>query len=115
MTLLGWLLIGCSYGVVVASSPPGASVYLDDVVAGVTPLQGEVRNRRRRPAVRVELTGYRSFEVDMRSDLGPVDRLRYNLRHPWIVLGTRPPPTRTLVLIPEHGPAGTWTPEDVER
>ncbi len=112
---LALALTGCTYRVVLASSPPGAVIYVDEEIVGVTPLPVAVSHRGKPPSIRVELTGYRSFELDMTRDLRLRERIRYNLRHPWLYVGDRSPPTRTVVLIPNHGPAGTWTPEDVER
>lgn len=109
------LSTGCAYRATVTTSPAGAAVYLDNEPAGITPLPIEVRGVFQRQVLRVELPGYRPYEVVLAKESRPWPKTAFALTHPLVLLGKRPPPTRTLVLIPEHGPAGTWTPEDVER
>ncbi len=106
---------GCAYRATLHTNPVGAAVYLDNEPAGIAPVPITIRAFSGPRDVRVELPGYRPLELELRGERRLVARLRYALTHPGVVLGTSPPPIRTLVLIPEHGPAGTWTPEDVER
>jgi hypothetical protein len=88
--LLALLLVACVHRVQVSSDPIGAVVTVDGRILGPAPARVEV------PLKGAELTlqigGYRTFT-----------------RHlTWFT------PRRLEVrMVAEHGPTGTWTPEDV--
>ena len=83
-------LLGCAAKVQVESRPPGALVTLPNGDTMTTPNEVYVGfwpwARKR---VVVTSPGYREARI----------RLRRGIRHV------------EIVMIPEHGPAGTWTPE----
>lgn len=130
--LLALLLNGCVvHKVRVESTPPGATVVYAGKRKGVTPVEfmtvssPHVRSGRRRHRLKVSLPGYRP----MVTDLGPHTGLWHHLFRPFAgrPLACLVPPygdikdgrclsprtSLTFVLIEEHGPAGTWGPEDV--
>jgi hypothetical protein len=111
----GVLGTGCAYRATLQTNPIGAAVFIDGEAAGIAPVLITVTGLWRKPQVLVELPGYRSYEIDLATESRPWPRIVFAWTHPLVVLGKRPPPTRIMMLIPEHGPAGTWTPEDVER
>lgn len=116
LALAGLVLgTGCAYKATLRTNPVGAAVYVDNELVGIAPYDVTVRAFSGPSQIRVELPGYRPYELELKSERRVLSRVRYALTHPAVSLGREPPPDRTLVLIPEHGPAGTWTPEDVER
>ncbi len=116
LALVGLLLgTGCAYKATLHTDPVGASVYVDNELVGIAPYDVTVRAFRGPRQIRVELPGYRPYELDFGTERRVTPRVRYALLHPAVTLGRKSPPERLLLLIPEHGPAGTWTPEDVER
>lgn len=95
MILLAVALVGCTYRVTVDSDPPGALMTLRDGRTVVLP--EEVRFHAvpfTRRVVTVTAPGYRTAEVDTSAYLG------------------RPREVEVL-LVREHGPAGTWTAEQI--
>jgi len=88
-----FLLGACGPTLKVLSEPIGALVELEDGERILTPatIESSVWPRKRYQ-VTVHASGYRSLQV-------PVP---YNSRGEWV-----------LVLVPEHGPVGTWSEEDV--
>ena len=125
-------LSGCLHKVRVESDPPGAAVVYAGKRKGVTPVEfmavsvPVVRKDLKRHRLRVTLPGHRTVTAD----LSPHLRLRKHLRHPFRgrpLLCLLPPyndlrggvclaprTAMTVVLVKEHGPSGTWAPEDVE-
>lgn len=107
----------------VESEPPGAVVRLDGKVRGVTPV--EFNTVWTPPFVKdyvlgLSLPGYRPVRTEggwnHPSPLRREVRFWRYLLHPlsWMkIIGRAPRSKYTFVLVPEHGPAGTWTPEDV--
>jgi hypothetical protein len=92
-----WLLVlqlgACSSTLTVYSQPTGAIVDLKDGERLVTPTSLESSvwpNRRQR--VTISASGYRSLET----------RVPYGSHGEWVIL-----------LVPEHGPVGTWSEEDM--
>ncbi|MCK6501832.1 PEGA domain-containing protein [Myxococcota bacterium] len=99
LLLLASPLAGCLRHVTITSDPVGASVTRRGEEIGTTPLQLTVW-----PVpflgqpVRVGLAGYRGQEIPIGRHLGLLRRHT----------------THHVLLIPGHGGAGTWTPEDAE-
>ncbi len=114
MACLVWSA-GCAYRATVTTEPAGAVVFIDDQDVGMAPVPITIRRFFQAHSIRVELPGYRPYEIELTTEARLLPRLRFGVTHPLVMMGKRPPPLRTLMLIPEHGPAGTWTPEDVER
>jgi hypothetical protein len=97
--LLGaWLLLagGCKHKAVITSDPPGAEVRVRGRYVGVTPIEVKVS---RMPwvsnKVRVNLHGRRWTEVKL-------SRWKRKSEH-------------EVLLVRQHGRAGTWTPEEAEK
>ena len=91
---LPWFFLGaCSPTLKVYSQPSGAIVELEQGERVVTPggLESSVWPKRRR-GVTISAAGYRSLKT----------RVPYRSRGEWVI-----------VLVPAHGPVGTWSEEDV--
>lgn len=109
----GALLGGCAYKVELTSAPAGARVTLPDGLEVYTP---EVVTLRAAPLraqpITVSAPGYRPLTVDLRRR--EVRLWRYvsdGLFRPGTTVGA-PRGHLELVLVPQHGPAGSWTAED---
>ncbi len=105
---------GCAHRVVFKSEPVTATVYVDDELIGPTPVA--VRRTLwpfRKVDVRIEAQGYRTIEVPLHKDARTLRPLGDLLLLKWRkMLGLKARRVHTLVLVPEHGPSGTWTPDD---
>lgn len=101
---------GCVYHVALESYPSAAQVLLPDGSVAVTPVQLDLRwVPFRRQVVVVSANGYRTVQVDLQ--LHP---LRWGLKRPpevpvFRMTDNNVPPRVRIELIPEHGPAGTWS------
>lgn len=97
------LLAACTYTVHLASRPTPAIVQLPDGRRVTTPSDVKLRWR---PLVREKATisaaGYRPLEVDL---------WKLRLRSGRALSGQRG--ELLLLLVPTHGPSGTWSAEDV--
>jgi hypothetical protein len=115
--LAPWLLLacgGCHYKVVLTSDPPTAEVLLPDGRTVVTPAEvtfdwvpfGHQRITATAPR-------HRPLEVDLRRT-----EIRFwrfvggTLAHPATLTG-RPRGEVELLLVPEHGPPGSWDPKEI--
>lgn len=108
-----WWVVGCVYHVALESHPSAAQVLLPDGSVAVTPVQLDLRWAPfREQRVVVTATGYRTVELDV---------VRHPLRRQWKPPPKLPvfrmtedvsPPRIRIELVPEHGPAGTWSPSD---
>lgn len=110
------LLGACAHRVEVHTEPPGATIKVGRKVIGPAPQQVRFLYLPGRPMrVRVEKRGYRplvfeaSETVRLRSFIGDFLTFRYRR-----MVGLTPRATVKVLLIREHGPAGTWTAEDVK-
>ena len=114
--LLLALTAGCKHRVLIESDPPGASVRLDKSRKGITPVEfkvGWVPIFFKRYNVRVKLPDYRTVETSIRDDMrfwAPTWRAVW---HPGEALDRVPLHAYEFIMIPDHGPAGTWSPEEV--
>lgn len=118
MLLGAALLLGpwsCAWHVSVASTPPGAAVRLDEQVVGYTPLDLRVPwGPGTGDVVSASVPGHRPLQVSVRQQTRLLRVGWQALWHPLVALGVRPPRDELLfVLVPEHGPSGTWSAEDV--
>ena len=105
--LLPILLCGCAYRVRLLSTPPGALVTLPSGRQVTTP--ADVRLEwapYSQQVIEVTARGYRPMTLDLRET--EVKFGRYLLRG-----FKRPRGEVELVLVPAHGPSGTWTPNEV--
>ena len=110
-------LAGCvERRMIVKSDPPGAVVRLDGDRVATAPATFKIRwSPFRRYKLLVKLPGYRPVSVRLRDDI----RLwRYPLRilfRPIRTLKGTPHTHLRIVMVPEHGRSGTWTPADVPQ
>lgn len=106
----------CAHRVEIHSEPPGATIKVGRKVVGPAPQQVRFLWWPGRPMrVRVEKRGYRplvieaSDTVHLRNFIGEFFTFRYKR-----LVGLTPRATVEVLLVREHGPAGTWTPDDVK-
>jgi hypothetical protein len=107
---------GCKHRVLVESDPPGASVRLDRSRKGITPVEfkvGWVPIFFKRYNVRVKLPGYRTVQTTIRDDMHAWSPTWRAIRYPGEALDRVPLHTYQFLLIPDHGPTGTWRPDEV--
>jgi PEGA domain len=114
LLILSLSLAGCAHRVRVESVPAGATVWINEKMVGVTPMERTLvwnpLRRLRDVTATVSLDGYRSVPIDLSN--------RVTMRRIWRDLigrklrRTEPRFTHTVRLIDEHGPTGTWTRED---
>ncbi len=91
---------GCVRHVMLTSDPVGARVERRGEELGATPIELDVWKLPFSPQrVTLSLAGYRTVELPLNYKLG------------WFRMRT----TQQMVLVPEHGAAGTWTPEDARK
>ncbi len=107
--------VGCAHRVAVSSDPLGAQVRQGEDTIGSTPTELLVWSIPfSRPELRLTMPGYRPTVVDLRKDKKPLLRL-------WELLTFRykrafaivPNSAHQVLMVPVHGPAGTWSPEDI--
>ncbi len=108
-------LSACAHRVVIESDPPGANIRVDHRVVGVTPAEVTVKwVPFKKIPVTVSAPGRRWVKIDLAKDLGM-------MRLGWQVMtlqtgkltGKVPRTTHRALFVHNHGPAGTWTSEDV--
>jgi hypothetical protein len=110
----GAILAGCPYKVTLTAQPATAEVTLPggDQIA----LPADVKARYvpfGHQRIRATADGFRDLEVDLRAEEVRLFSLVVGtLAHPSTLWG-RPRGEVRLVLVPEHGPAGTWTPDEI--
>ena len=113
--LLALALSGCAHRVAINSDPMGAQVHRGRRTVGATPTEIVVVSIPfSRPKVRLTMPGYRPMVVQLRKDKKPVRRVWELLTfRPRRALALVPNTSHEVIMIEVHGPAGTWTPEDV--
>lgn len=105
---------GCAYTVTLTSDPTPAQVTLPDGRTVATPAEVTLRwapfGHQR---IVASAPRHRTLEVDLRRTEIRLHRfVGGTLAHPGTLLG-EPRGEVRLVLAPEHGPAGTWNPEEI--
>jgi hypothetical protein len=112
--LAGGLSSGCAYRVTMSSTPAAATVQLPDGGRTVTPDEVVLRWRPfQSQVVQVSAPGYRTVAIDLRDR--EIRWSRYvtdTLFRPATLVGAPRGDVR-FVLVPEHGPVGTWGEDDV--
>jgi hypothetical protein len=119
--LIAALLLACTWRMRLASEPPGAEVRLPDHQVVSTPSIVTVHYNFFRPApIVVSAPGYRTSTFDLRHrpgvgapEINVWRVIMYPIWHPLAAFEKEPRRRLELVLIPEHGPAGTWQPDAV--
>jgi hypothetical protein len=110
------LLSGCAHTVEIRTEPSGAAVTLAHRGSvGLAPVQVKVWDiPLTRPVARIALGEYRTVNLDLRREIRPWARPRLLLMLRWRQAFARGPMAAHLVLlVPRHGPAGTWSAEEV--
>lgn len=110
--LTALLLLGCVHRVEVTTVPTGANLYRAGAHVGEAPGTVAIRPFA---STRIEarLPGYRTATTSLRG-VGTFSFLAELITLRWgRALGLRPRAAVEIRLMPEHGPAGTWAPEDV--
>lgn len=114
LAMILWLVGGCAYRVRMSSIPSPAEVTLPTGETVTTPVEHTFRwVPFGRQIVEVRAPGYRVMVVDLRRH--EIRGFRYVLDpflRPGVVYGQTPRANVGFVLVPLHGPAGTWAPED---
>ena len=110
------LSLSCRHTVSIESTPYGADVYWKETNIGQTPMEHTFWwYPGRRISVNIQYFGYRSSVLDVHRSISPLiiadDIVHFRLLR---LLGQRNRNVHSAVLVPEHGPAGTWTPEDAQ-
>ena len=106
----------CRHKVTIESTPYGADAYWKEESIGKTPLEHTFWwYPGKRIPVTIQYFGYRTSPLDIHRSISPLiitdDIIHLRMLK---LLGIRSRNTHNAVLIPEHGPAGTWTPEDAQ-
>ena len=110
LTLVAFGSPGCAYTMRVTSTPIGATLTMPDGAIDVTPAETTVRVAPwGHTWVDISAPGYRTLKVDLSRSEATVFRAFGDLFfHPAAVLGYEPRGDLVFVLVPEHGPTGTW-------
>ena len=105
---------GCAYKMKLASNPAGAEVTLPSGETVVTPTVVKLRWAPfGKQVVIARAAGFRPLEIDLRQEeIRASHYVRDGVFRPKTWLGA-PRGEVSLILVPEHGPVGTWSPEDV--
>ena len=111
------LAIACMHHVQLESTPVGADVYLGEEHIGNTPMTMTMWwFPGRKLPVELRLNGYRNLPVRLDRGISTqgvlVELLLFRYR---TLLGREVRSTHRFQLIREHGPAGTWSPNDAKR
>mgnify|MGYP005677587869 CR=1 FL=1 len=108
--------LACRHKVEIESAPYGADVYWKEESLGKTPMEYTFWwYPGRRIPITVQYFGYRTSILDVHRSISPLI-IADDIIHIRILrlLGLTPRNVHSAVLVPEHGPAGTWTPEDAQ-
>jgi len=106
---------GCAHRVAIVSEPLGAQVRRDGELVGSTPSELVVWSMPfTRPTAKLTMPGYRPMEVALHKDRKPMRRFWEFLTLRWRkAFALSPTGLHEVLMVERHGPAGTWTPEDV--
>lgn len=107
-------LIACPARVRLETHPAGALVTLPSGKVVTTPTTAHVVwYPFRRVRLTVAAPGYRTLTAHLgRHEFSTWQMLGDGVYHPFAIFRSVPRREVDFVLVPDHGPAGTWTPED---
>lgn len=110
------LASSCAHRITVVSEPVGADVVLRGRELGPTPVEVVLwTNPFVRPRATLSFPGYRRVRVDLSRNRRPLRRFRELLVLRWRrAFALVSVAEHEVLMVPNHGPAGTWTPEDVD-
>ncbi len=108
-------VVGCAHRVAISSDPLGAQVRKGKRTVGATPTEVVIWSIPfSRPKLRLTMPGYRPMVVELRRDKRPVRRFWELVTfRPRRALALVPNGIHQVIMVPVHGPAGTWTADDV--
>lgn len=114
---LVWIAVlatGCAYRVNLVSQPTAATVELPGGDRVTTPAEVKLKwVPFGHQTIVVNAKGYRTFETDLRRTEIRWARFVFGtLAHPSVLTGA-PRGEVDLVLVPDHGPVGSWSEEDI--
>ena len=109
--------LGCRHQIQIQSTPVAADVYWQNDFIGTTPLTTTFWwYPGRRIKLDVRYKTYRSVGIPIHSSINPAILTREFISFRWkTMLGLTTRAKYNVLLIKEHGPAGTWTPEDAKE
>jgi hypothetical protein len=112
LPLVSLLLSGCMHKVELTSVPAGATITVGK--HQLAPAQKVVRvGWFQRRDVTVSLAGYRTLKFKLRPGVNFGDYFGELITIHWArMVGYTTHSTYEIRLVPEHGGAGTWSPED---
>jgi hypothetical protein len=110
-------IVGCLHRIRVESFPPGATVYHKNNDIGTTPLEKTIIwYPFLQIPMEIRLPNYRSVNFNAQDQLSvrkiTLDIFTFRYKK-W--LGIEPRVVHNIYMIREHGPTGTWTPEDAKK
>lgn len=115
LVLLALHAQGCAYRVRLSSTPEAAQVSLPDGRVVTTPTEQTFRwTLHNEQIVRVSAPGYRTFAVDLRDREIKLTRFIVDAFTRWGRARDAPRGHVWFVLVPAHGPVGTWDPTEVD-
>jgi hypothetical protein len=111
------MLLGCVHKAQITTDPVGGEVAWRGAAVGSAPVElTTLWLPFRDMSVEVKVEGYRSTTVDLSRDVGPLRAAMELLTLRWgRLFGLRARTVHQIMLIPEHGPVGTWTAEEARR
>jgi len=114
LLVIGFGLAGCAHRVMLDSDPPGATVKIDGEMVGVTPTEIEVTwvpftdN-----TVQLKMPKRRVVTLDLHDDFGVMCLTWEILTFQYgKLLGKEARTHHRTHLVRQHGPAGTWAPDE---
>ena len=108
--------LACRHKIEIESAPYGADVHWKEESLGKTPMEYTFWwYPGRRIPITVQYFGYRTSVLDVHRSISPLI-VADDIVHLRILrlLGLETRNVHSAVLVPEHGPSGTWTPKDAQ-
>jgi hypothetical protein len=107
--------LGCAHRVEIRSEPLGAQVRMRGRAVGATPVEVVLWSVPfAHPEARLTMPGFRGVQINLRRDRRPLRRFGEFLTFRWRrAFALSPGAHHEVLLVPDHGPAGTWGPEEV--
>ena len=108
--------LACRHKIEIESAPYGADVYWKEESLGKTPMEYTFWwYPGRRIPITIQYFGYRTNVLNVHRSISPLiiadDIIHIRIMR---LLGLKTRNVHSAVLVPEHGPSGTWTPEDAQ-
>jgi len=108
---------GCKHRIRVESTPPGAKIFLKEKELGDTPVEHSLLWwPGRKYQMSIKLPGYRNMDIHPEKALSTTAFIKdlFMFRYSRL-LGLKPRRTFHVLLIRDHGKAGTWSPKDAKK